>query len=112
LGLRVWILQFRVPRFGVEGVGLRVRGAPFGLVFKAHRFLYHSTLGLRVIKKKKRLTFRILPIVAATPRLFLSPCTASLQTRATFIRDLDNLLESLIIDLSETLTIRDRDHEE
>jgi len=27
----------------------RIRG---GLVFKAHRLLYHSTLGLRVIKKK------------------------------------------------------------
>ena len=25
-----------------------------GLVFKAHRLLYHSTLGLRVVKKKKR----------------------------------------------------------
>ena len=24
------------------------------LVFKAHRLLYHSTLGLRVIKKKKK----------------------------------------------------------
>jgi len=24
-----------------------------GLVFKAHRLLYHSTLGLRVIKKKR-----------------------------------------------------------
>jgi len=30
----------------------RFRG---GLVFKAHRLLYHSTLGLRVIKKKKNL---------------------------------------------------------
>jgi len=29
----------------------RFRG---GLVVKAHRLLYHSTLGLRVIKKKKR----------------------------------------------------------
>ena len=29
----------------VEGSG--------GLVFKAHRLLYHSTLGLRVIQKKK-----------------------------------------------------------
>jgi len=29
----------------------RFRG---GLVFKAHRLVYHSTLGLRVIKKKKR----------------------------------------------------------
>jgi len=28
-----------------------VRG---GLVFKAHRLVYYSTLGLRVIKKKKR----------------------------------------------------------
>ena len=25
-----------------------------GLVFKAHRLLYHSTLGLRAIKKKKK----------------------------------------------------------
>ena len=25
-----------------------------GLVFKAHFFVYHSTLGLRVIKKKKK----------------------------------------------------------
>ena len=24
-----------------------------GLVFKAHRLLYHSTLGLKIIKKKK-----------------------------------------------------------
>ena len=29
----------------------RFRG---GLVFKAHRLLYHSTLGLSVIKKKKK----------------------------------------------------------
>jgi len=29
-----------------------------GLVFKAHRLLYHSTLGLRVIKKKKRVENR------------------------------------------------------
>jgi len=29
----------------------RLRG---GLVFKAHRLLYHSTLGLRVIQKKKK----------------------------------------------------------
>ena len=26
-----------------------------GLVFKAHRLLYHSTLGWRVIKKKKKI---------------------------------------------------------
>ena len=29
----------------------RFRG---GLVFKAHRLLYHTTLGLRVIKKKEK----------------------------------------------------------
>ena len=29
-----------------------------GLVFKAHRLLYHSTLGLRVIKKKKKKDWR------------------------------------------------------
>jgi len=31
----------------------RFRG---GLVFKAHRLMYHSTLGSRVIKKKKMLS--------------------------------------------------------
>jgi len=38
---------------GVRWVGYvkRFRG---GLVFEALRLLYHSTLGLRVIKKKKR----------------------------------------------------------
>jgi len=30
-----------------------------GLVFKAHRLVYHSTLGLRVMKKKKSLGFRV-----------------------------------------------------
>jgi len=45
---------------GNQDVGFRVcnvqrfRG---GLVFKAHRLLYHSALGLRVIKKKKK--FRV-----------------------------------------------------
>jgi len=34
-----------------RGGGQRFRG---GLVFKAHRLSYHSTLGLRVIKKKKK----------------------------------------------------------
>ena len=29
-----------------------------GLVFKVHRRLYHSTLGLRVIKKKKRVGWK------------------------------------------------------
>ena len=33
-----------------------VKRFPGGLVFKAHRLLYHSTLGLRLIKKKKKTT--------------------------------------------------------
>ena len=39
---------------------IRFRG---GLVSKAHRFLYHSTLGLRVMKKKKK---KKIPIVHAS----------------------------------------------
>jgi len=43
----------------VSGVGFRVGGWGLkrfrgGLVFKAHRLVYHSTLGWRVIKKRRR----------------------------------------------------------
>ena len=38
---------------GVEGE-VNVQRFRGGLVFKAHRLLYHSTLGLRVIKMKKK----------------------------------------------------------
>jgi len=50
----VWIVGagFRI-RFGS---GIRVSVLGFRLVSKAHRLLYHSTLGLRVIKKKKKFT--------------------------------------------------------
>ena len=41
MAIRVWKSEFIV-----EGAGF--------LVFKAHRLLYHSTLGLRVIKKKTK----------------------------------------------------------
>ena len=34
-------------------LGSNVKRFRGGLVFKAHRLLYHSTLGSRVIKKKK-----------------------------------------------------------
>jgi len=37
-----------------------------GLVFKAHGLLYHSTLGLRVIKKKKGPTARMLSLMMVT----------------------------------------------
>ena len=43
----------------MQGVGWGVRRDQWfrgGLVFKAHRLLYHSTLGLRFIKKKKTCT--------------------------------------------------------
>ena len=44
---RVWgLLQQQLLRRNVK----RFRG---GLVFKAHRLLYHSTLGSRVLNKKK-----------------------------------------------------------
>ena len=64
--------RFRVPGFGsrVSDVPAAVRAVQFsiqeqlpsrhverfrgGLVFKAHRLLYHSTLGSRVIKKRKK----------------------------------------------------------
>jgi len=36
-----------------EGVCRNVKRFRGGLVFKAHRLVYHSTLGWRVIKKKK-----------------------------------------------------------
>jgi len=69
LGIRVWCLEVEdlgnrdlvlglMIGFEVEGWGFRVqvnvqrfRG---GLVFMAHRLLYHSTLGLCVTKKKKK----------------------------------------------------------
>jgi len=40
----------------------RFRG---GLVFETHRLLYHSTLGLRVIKKKRRLLSSLHPPLVA-----------------------------------------------
>ena len=44
-------------RYTASSGCVRVWGSGFrgGLVFKAHRLLYHSTLGLIVIKKKKKL---------------------------------------------------------
>ena len=63
LGFQVKVLEIvfahaRRPSLGTAAVrtGLcrNVKRFRRGLVFKAHRRLYHSTLGLRVIKKKKR----------------------------------------------------------
>ena len=38
----------------VGGPRTAAHSNPTGLVFEAHRLVYHSTLGLRVIKKKRR----------------------------------------------------------
>ena len=49
----------------IGGVVLKKLIAGTGLarfeVFKAHRLLYQSTLGLRVIKKKKKKIFEVAP---------------------------------------------------
>ena len=39
---------------GVQLLRRNVKRFRGGLVFKAHRLLYHSTVGLRVIKKEKK----------------------------------------------------------
>ena len=51
---RIWLgLGVRVQGSGFRVGGQRFRG---GLVFKVHRLLCNSTLGLRVIKKKKKIS--------------------------------------------------------
>ena len=49
-----------------------------GLVFKAHRLLYHSTLGLRVIKRKEK---KILTFGGAAPAWLLLECVLLLLKR-------------------------------
>ena len=55
----------------------RFRG---GLVFKAHRLVYHSTLGLTVIKKKKKKTN--LPL--STFSMVMPPSSASRRIVSTW----------------------------
>jgi hypothetical protein len=52
LGSGVWGLECQLLRRNVK----RFRG---GIVFKAHRLRYHSTLGSRVLKKKRKETWSI-----------------------------------------------------
>ena len=69
-GVYISGLRVKIPELKAQGLGsgLRVSGGGRllhrnvqrfrgGLVCKAHRLLYHSTLGLRVITKKKKSTF-------------------------------------------------------
>jgi len=47
-----------------------------GLVFEAHRLLYHSTLGLREIKKKKRVRNLLAYVEHVIHRFDVLPQTA------------------------------------
>ena len=47
-----WVFMVQVPGCRVQSLGW-VERFPGGLVFKAHRLVYHSALGLRVIKKRR-----------------------------------------------------------
>jgi hypothetical protein len=46
-------------RAGIQGLGTKWQRFRGGLVFKVQRLLYHSTLGLRVIKKSVESAIRI-----------------------------------------------------
>ena len=58
----------------------RFRG---GLAFKAHRLLYHSILGLRVIRKKKKVTPRGTPGSSSYLRL-IDSCITQLKAQGPF----------------------------
>ena len=81
-GLEEQLLRRNVKRF---------RG---GLVFKAHRLLYHSTLGLRVIKKKRRRSGRLTTLVGCPADIEpgrggpLSPRKTNSKPRARVTRHL------------------------
>ena len=65
--------QTQLPR-----VLLNVQRFRGGLVFKAHRLLYHSTLGVRVIKKKKKVLLRGGNMLPEPGRLATQPATKGL----------------------------------
>ena len=67
-GQKLVVTVFYVPSLLSSGVS-QIAGAwnsdkrfRRGLAFQAHRFFYHSTLGLRVIKKKRRFKERRLRV--------------------------------------------------
>ena len=63
----------------------RFRG---GLVFKAHRHLYHSTLGLRVIKKRKEKEGHIRDGITWVGRGILEKCCSiQSETDEVMLRD-------------------------
>jgi len=62
----------------------RFRG---GLVFKAHRLVYHSTLGLRVIKKKKKSREREFPAFKGFPVMVTTSAEFKVYRGASLIRN-------------------------
>ena len=71
-------------------LGRKVKRRRGGLVFKAHRLLFHSTLGSRVIKKKKKRPDNPPPHGGVRPfhqkstcptRLTLGPCVVQISAR-------------------------------
>jgi len=75
VGSTVQGVVLKFPRSGFWGLGSReqllsrnVKQFRGRLVFKAHRPLYHSTLGLRVIKKRDAQSFRPTPLNARSSR--------------------------------------------
>ena len=89
---------------GVYRIVQRFRG---GLVFKAHRLLYHSTLGLRVIKKKKKTleVDAVMPVDAYTISLSLT-LSLSLSVSLTHTLSLSvSLSVSHSLSLSPSLTL-------
>ena len=57
-GVKVWPSVCAVGSWTLQLLYRNVQRSRGGLVFKAHRLVYHSILGLRVIKKKRR-TLRV-----------------------------------------------------
>jgi len=60
-GQRAGCVRVRGVGFGVQLLYKNVQRFRGGLVFKAHRRLYHSTLGLRVIQKTEKVQASRLP---------------------------------------------------
>ena len=75
-GFRLWALGF-----GVSGLGLGVKRYRGGLVLKAHRLVYHSTLGWRAIKREREgwgwTLVRAAPGGAETSEIEIASCWCS-----------------------------------
>jgi hypothetical protein len=72
---RVWGVRASPIGTHLELLSRNVERFRGGLVFKAHRLVNHSTLGLRVIKKKKHLedSLRTTLLLAVA---WLTPCSS------------------------------------